>query len=75
MLEDAFIALDAIHRGGAMNGLDEWVRAFKTIKWVVITEAGVSLTSAGREAYNQMAREQSERSAHPAARAQAIAEL
>jgi hypothetical protein len=59
MTNDAYLALDAIHRGqdAASPGLQAWISAFRTVQWVSRTETGYALTPAGREAYNDMGRE------------------
>jgi hypothetical protein len=59
MMDKAFQVLDAIRRDDAADlaGLDEWIGAFRTICWAVDTDAGVRLTQAGRQAYDEMAGE------------------
>jgi len=59
MLDDAYFALDAIYRDAtaSLDGIDEWVHAFTTVKWVAKTQSGVVLTLSGREAYNEMSRD------------------
>ena len=57
MDDEAFVALEAIGRSQSLDeaGHQHWIKAFKAIRWVVQTEAGLALTSAGRQARDEMA--------------------
>jgi len=57
MDDEAFLALEAIGQSTSDELTDHqrWVAAFKTIRWVVQTEAGLALTPAGRQARDEMA--------------------
>ena len=58
MVDEAYRALEAVKRGntGDLAGGIRWVDAFKVIGWAVDTAGGPALTSAGREACEEMAR-------------------
>jgi hypothetical protein len=60
MDDEAYLALEAIDRStsGAPAGHSRWIKAFKAIRWVVQTEAGLILTPAGRQARDEMASKQ-----------------
>ena len=57
MDDEGFHALEAIGESTGVELADHqrWVAAFKTIRWVVQTEAGLALTQAGRQARDEMA--------------------
>lgn len=57
MDDEAFLALEAIGRsvGDNLSDHQRWIAAFKAIRWVVQTEAGLALTPAGRQARDEMA--------------------
>ncbi len=57
MYDEAYLALDAICKGADLAGREHWVTAFKAIRWAVETRDGVELTSAGRQAHEDMASE------------------
>ena len=59
---EAYLALEAVDRSasGAPAGHSRWIEAFKAIRWVVQTEAGLILTPAGRQARDEMAAKQGE---------------
>jgi hypothetical protein len=59
VIEEAFAALRAIDTGaqGTHANSDKWGRAFVTIGWAIRTNGGFTLTAAGHEAYQDMARE------------------
>jgi hypothetical protein len=60
MIEEAFAALKAIDTGAQVThaNLNQWGRAFVTIGWAIRTNGGgFTLTPAGHEAYQDMARE------------------
>jgi hypothetical protein len=61
MDDEAFVALEAIGRSQSLDeaGHQHWIKAFKAIRWVVQTEAGLALTTAGRQARDEMAAERS----------------
>ena len=52
MDDEAFAVLEAIGRSGRTDSAEHqhWIKAFKAIRWVVQTEAGLALTPAGRRA-------------------------
>ena len=63
MDDEAYLAIEAIDRSASGNlaaGHSRWIKAFKAIRWVVQTESGLSLTSAGRQARDEMAAKHSE---------------
>jgi hypothetical protein len=57
MDDEAYLALDAVRQGkfAGLAGRDHWLKAFKTIKWVVETESGPVLTPAGLQAHDDVA--------------------
>jgi hypothetical protein len=56
---EAYLVLDALERGAhaELAGREQWIQAFKTIRWVVEGRAGPMLTPEGRAARAQLARE------------------
>ena len=62
MDDEAYLALEAIDRSASegLSGHSRWIEAFKAIRWVVQTEAGLILTPAGRQARDEMAHGQGE---------------
>ncbi|HEX4179874.1 MAG TPA: hypothetical protein VHY32_03715 [Caulobacteraceae bacterium] len=63
MDDEAYAALEAVARSGDgdLSAHQRWIKAFKAIRWIVRTEAGLALTAAGRQARDEMAaRRQSE---------------
>lgn len=57
MTDEAFLALDAIARTGRLDASarQHWINAFKSIRWVVQTREGLTLTADGRQARDEMA--------------------
>jgi hypothetical protein len=57
MNDEAFVTLEAIGRSASLDEAmhQHWIKAFKAIRWVVQTEAGLALTPAGRQARDEMA--------------------
>ncbi len=55
--DQAYRALDAIRRGdqAALATCETWIDAFKTMRWVVTTQAGLTLTPSGLRAFDDMA--------------------
>jgi hypothetical protein len=58
--EKAYLTLDAIAEGAGSLGPEHeaWIKAFKEIRWVVQTSAGLALTPDGRQARDEMAAKQ-----------------
>jgi hypothetical protein len=65
MDEEAYNALDAIGRSADPAHAGRWIKAFADIRWIVHTEAGWTLTSAGRQARDEMAVHMRETRADP----------
>lgn len=59
MINEAFLVLDAIKKGQAPGHprKDDWLEAFRTMRWTVETTAGPSLTDDGEKAHAAMRRE------------------
>jgi hypothetical protein len=59
MDDEGFRALVTIGEGRALEPAraQRWINAFKAIRWVVETEVGFALTSAGRKAWADAATE------------------
>ena len=59
MIDDGFRVLDAIQRDevATLAASEDWIAAFRTVKWVAKTDTGICLTAAGREAHSAMARD------------------
>ncbi len=59
MIDQAYRTMDAICRKepAALQGLEDWVGALRTIRWAVQTDEGVCLTPAGQQALADMARD------------------
>jgi hypothetical protein len=57
MDEEAYQVLDAICRSASIDPDDHarWINAFKTIRWVVQTNAGLAVTPEGRQARDEFA--------------------
>ena len=59
MDDEAFATLEAIGRSARLDAAEHqnWIKAFKAIRWVVETETGLALTPAGRQARDDLAAE------------------
>jgi hypothetical protein len=57
MNQEAYAVLDALGRGarGELAGRERWISAFKTIRWVVESDAGPVLTPEGRQVRDELA--------------------